>query len=173
MRKTGVELTRERKLIENSREKWMDMNLPMATRNGKKTFLLNSSRHGKLKWAGKTQYTSFEVDEVSLHIHERISTRAILDAVRRPQPVQLELFGETPFAAHQYIEFYRHEVGWANRLSLGVSILVKEGMAGKMQMIYIDPPCGIKYASNFQPRIDRRKVKDKDEDLPHEPEQMK
>jgi adenine-specific DNA-methyltransferase len=46
-------------------------------------------------------------------------------------------------------------------------------MAGKVQMIYIDPPYGIKYASNFQPRIDRRDVKDKDEDLTHEPEQIK
>jgi adenine-specific DNA-methyltransferase len=53
------------------------------------------------------------------------------------------------------------------------SLLVKEGMAGKVQMIYIDPPYGIKYSSNFQPRIDRRDVKDKDEDLTHEPEQIK
>jgi DNA modification methylase len=53
------------------------------------------------------------------------------------------------------------------------SLLVKEGMAGKVQMIYVDPPYGIKYSSNFQPRIDRRDVKDKDEDLTHEPEQIK
>ncbi|MEM2890802.1 MAG: DNA methyltransferase, partial [Candidatus Hadarchaeum sp.] len=133
----------------------------------------------QLVWAGKAENTSFEVDVVSLHIHERISTRAILDAVRRPQPLQLALFGETPLPADQQIEFYQHEVGWANRLILGDnllvmnSLLVKEGMAGKVRMIYIDPPYGIKYASNFQPRIDRRDVKDKDEDLTHEPEQIK
>jgi adenine-specific DNA-methyltransferase len=133
----------------------------------------------QLIWAGKAEHTSFEVDVVPLHIHERISTRAILDAVRRPQPPQLDLFGETPLPADQQIEFYRHEVGWANRLILGDSLLVmnsllvKEGMAGKVQMIYMDPPYGIKYASNFQPRIDRRDVKDKDEDLTHEPEQIK
>jgi len=133
----------------------------------------------QLQWAGKAEHTSFEVDVVSLHIHERISTRAILDAVRRPQPLQPDLFGETLLPADQQIEFYRHEVGWANRLILGDSLLVmnsllvKEGMAGKVQMIYIDPPYGIKYASNFQPRIDRRDVKDKDEDLTHEPEQIK
>jgi adenine-specific DNA-methyltransferase len=133
----------------------------------------------QLVWAGKVEHTSFEVDVVPLHIHERISTRAILDAVRRPQPLQLDLFGETPLPADQQIEFYHHEVGWANRLILGDSLLVmnsllvKEGMAGKVQMIYIDPPYGIKYASNFQPRIDRRDVKDKDEDLTHEPEQIK
>lgn len=133
----------------------------------------------QLIWAGKTEHTSFEVDIVSLHIHERISTRAILDAIRRPQPLQLDMFGETPLPADQQIEFYKHEVGWANRLILGDSLLVmnsllvKERMAGKVQMIYIDPPYGIKYSSNFQPRIDRRDVKDKDEDLTHEPEQIK
>jgi adenine-specific DNA-methyltransferase len=89
------------------------------------------------------------------------------------------MFGETPLPADKQIEFYQHEVGWANRLILGDSLLVmnsllvKEGMAGKVQMVYIDPPYGIKYASNFQPRIDRRDVKDKDEDLTREPEQIK
>ena len=96
----------------------------------------------QLIWAGKAEHTSFEVDVVPLHIHERISTRAILNAVRRPQPPQLDLFGETPLPVNQQIEFYRHEVGWANRLILGDSLLVmnsllvKEGMAGKVQMLY-------------------------------------
>ena len=132
----------------------------------------------QLMWAGKAEHTSFEVDLVSLHIHERISTRAILEAVKKPEP-QLDLFGETPLRPDQQIEFYQHEVGWANRLILGDSLLVmnsllvKEGMAGKVQMIYLDPPYGIKYSSNFQPRIDRRDVKDRDEDLTHEPEQIK
>jgi adenine-specific DNA-methyltransferase len=133
----------------------------------------------QLVWAGKAEQTSFDVEVVPLHIHERISTRAILDAVRRPQGVSLELFGETPLPADKQIEFYQHEVGWANRLILGDSLLVmnsllvKEGMAGKVQMIYMDPPYSIKYSSNFQPRIDRRDVKDRDEDLTHEPEQIK
>jgi adenine-specific DNA-methyltransferase len=133
----------------------------------------------QLQWAGKTEQTSFAVDVVPLHIHERIATRAILRAVRRPDPVQPELFGETPLAADQEVQFYQHEVDWANRLILGDSLLmmnsllVREGMAGKVQMIYIDPPYGIKYASNFQPRIDRRDVKDNDENLTREPEQIK
>lgn len=133
----------------------------------------------QLVWSGKAEQTSFEVDVVSLHVHERISTRAILDAVRKPEPLQLSLFGETPLPADKQVEFYQHEVGWANRLILGDSLLVmnsllvKEGMAGKVQMIYMDPPYGIKYSSNFQPRIDRRDVKDKDEDLTREPEQIK
>jgi adenine-specific DNA-methyltransferase len=132
----------------------------------------------QLVWAGKAEHTSFEVPVVSLHVHERISAKAILRAVRRPEPMQPDLFGETPLPADKEVEFYRHEVGWANRLILGDSLLVmnsllvKEGMAGKVQMIYMDPPYGIKYASNFQPRIDRPDVKDKDEDLTHEPEQI-
>jgi adenine-specific DNA-methyltransferase len=76
----------------------------------------------QLQWAGKAEHTSFEVDVVSLHIHERISTKAILEAVRRPQPLQMDLFGETPLPADKEVQFYQHEVGWANRLILGDSL---------------------------------------------------
>ena len=133
----------------------------------------------QLQWAGKAEHTSFEVDLVSLHIHERISTKAILRAVQRPEPVQLSLFADPQLPLDRQIEFYQHDVNWANRLILGDSLLVmnslliKEGMAGKVQMIYVDPPYGIKYSSNFQPHIDRRDVKDIDEDLTREPEQIK
>ena len=86
----------------------------------------------QLVWAGKAEHTSFDVDLVSLHIHERISTRAILNAVRKPQPLQPDLFGYTPLPADQQIKFYKHEVGWANPLISGDSLLVQEGMAGKV-----------------------------------------
>jgi len=94
----------------------------------------------QLQWAGKVEHTRFDVDVVSLHIHERISTKAILDAVRRPEPIQPDLFGWTPLPADQEVEFYRHEVGWANRLILADSLIAmnslsaKEGIAGKVQM---------------------------------------
>ena len=53
------------------------------------------------------------------------------------------------------------------------SLLEKEGMAGQVQMVYIDPPYGIKYGSNFQPFVNKRDVKDgKDEDLTQEPEMV-
>ncbi|MCP9443095.1 MAG: DUF559 domain-containing protein [Nitrospira sp.] len=78
------------------------------------------------------------------------------------------------------IEFYQHKHGWSNRLIAGDSLLVmnslleKEGMAGKVQMIYIDPPYGITYKSNFQPFVNKRDVKDgKDEDLTQVPEEIK
>jgi hypothetical protein len=54
------------------------------------------------------------------------------------------------------------------------SLLEKEGMAGKVQMVYIDPPYGIEYGSNFQPFVNRRDVKDgKDDDLTQEPEMIR
>src|ERR1700680_2105486 len=78
------------------------------------------------------------------------------------------------------LDFYRHAHGWSNRLIAGDSLLVmnslleKEGMAGQVQMAYIDPPYGIKYRSNFQPFLTSREVKDgKDEDLTQEPETIR
>ncbi len=78
------------------------------------------------------------------------------------------------------VDFYRHAHGWTNRLIAGDSLLVmnslleKEGLAGQVQMVYIDPPYGIRYGSNFQPFVNRRDVKDgKDEDLTQEPEMVR
>ena len=78
------------------------------------------------------------------------------------------------------IEFYQHGVNWTNRMIAGDSLVImnslleKEGMAGQVQMVYIDPPYGIKYGSNFQPFVDKRDVKDKkDDDLSQEPEMIK
>jgi len=140
----------------------------------------------QLVWAGKAEHTSFEVPTVSLHVHERIDPRTIIEAVRRqPDPtalLQLSMFQspeENP-PIRQAIEFYKHPHGWSNRFIAGDSLLVmnslleKEGMAGKVQMVYFDPPYGIKYGSNFQPFVNKRDVKDgKDEDLTAEPEQIR
>ncbi len=147
-----------------------------------------------LNWSGKAERTSFEVDTVSLHVHERIDPMSILAAVRKQlkdgKKVNLQQPGlfEAPFESlplRDAIDFYKHDRGWANRLVAGDSLLVmnsllqKEGMAGQVQMIYIDPPYGIKYGSNFQPFVkkekgDARKVEDrKDSDLTQEPEMIK
>jgi len=70
-------------------------------------------------------------------------------------------------------------VDWSNRLILGDSLMVmaslarREGLAGKVQMIYMDPPYGIKFASNFQPQLGQRDVKDREQDLTREPEMVK
>jgi len=140
----------------------------------------------QLVWAGKKEHTSFEVPTVSLHVHERIDPHTIIDAVRKrngtPLPVQASLFErreENPPLV-EAIDFYRHAHGWSNRLIAGDSLLVmnslleKEGMGGQVQMVYIDPPYGIKYGSNFQPFVNKRDVKDgKDEDLTQEPEMIR
>lgn len=132
-----------------------------------------------LEWAGKREAKSFEVDPVALHIHERISAQAILKVAAR-QDVERTLFGGgTEQAYQEAVQFYRHDIDWTNRLILGDSLAVmsslakREDLAGKVQMIYMDPPYGIKFSSNFQPVIGRRDVKDKEQDLTREPEMVK
>ena len=114
-----------------------------------------------LTWAGKAEHAAFEVPTVSLHVHERIDPKTIMEAVRHrngtPAPVQGSLFEmpeENP-PLREAIDFYQHAHAWSNRL-----------IAGKVQMVYIDPPYGIRYGSNFQPFVNKRDVKDgSDEDL--------
>ncbi|MCK5680914.1 site-specific DNA-methyltransferase, partial [bacterium] len=136
----------------------------------------------QLQWAGKTEHTSFEVPTVSLHVHERIDPRTIIKSVqkKREDLPLFSLFETEKKPLREAVEFYHHKQGWSNRLVAGDSLLVmnslleKEAMAGKVQMIYFDPPYGIKYGSNFQPFTNKRDVKDgKDEDLSAEPEMIK
>ena len=139
-----------------------------------------------LQWSGKQENSEFEVDTVSLHVHERIDPLTILEKAMKPkQSTQQTMFNyfETPEnnpPLRDAIDFYKHDQNWSNRLIAGDSLLVmnslleKEGMEGKVQMIYMDPPYGIKYGSNFQPFVNKRDVKDgKDEDLTQEPEMIK
>ncbi len=143
-----------------------------------------------LNWTGKAERTSFDVDTVSLHVHERVDPATILANARKRlnEGNGAEVFQQADlFAApfenlplRQALDFYHHEKGWSNRLVAGDSLLVmnslltKESMGGKVQMIYIDPPYGIKYGSNFQPFTNKRDVKDRsDDDLTQEPEMIK
>jgi adenine-specific DNA-methyltransferase len=131
-----------------------------------------------LEWAGKREKGWFEVDPVALHIHERVSAQAILKLAQR-EPMQRSLFADPELDYREAIQFYQHDVDWANRLILGDSLTVmhslaqREDLAGKVQMIYIDPPYGIKFASNFQSELNKRDVKEKSEDLTRQPEQIK
>jgi len=152
---------------------------------GKKTYAYDPHLDPTLVWAGKAERTSFAIPTVSLHVHERIDPRSIIEAVRKKNGSdyeQMSLFSsktENP-PLREAIEFYKHAHNWSNRLVAGDSLLVmnslleKEGMAGQVQMVYFDPPYGIKYGSNFQPFVNKRDVKDgKDEDLTAEPEMVK
>ena len=131
-----------------------------------------------LEWAGKREMPGFAVDPVALHIHERVSAQAILKIAAR-QDVERTLFGDPEHEYHEAVQFYRHDIDWTNRLILGDSLQVmaslakREDLAGKVQMIYIDPPYGINYASNFQPEVGKRDVKDKPQDLTREAEMVK
>lgn len=142
-----------------------------------------------LNWTGKAERTSFEVDTVSLHVHERIDPASILAVIQKRMKAEADMAGtgdmfrawfEEPLPLREAVDFYKHDRGWSNRLVAGDSLLVmnsllqKESMAGQVQMIFIDPPYGIKYGSNFQPFVNKRDVKDrKDEDLTQEPEMIK
>lgn len=151
---------------------------------GKRTYAYDPHLDPQLVWAGKAEHTSFEVPTRSLHVHERIDPRTIIEAARRRDgqiwPDQLSLFTSDDPPLREAIEFYKHAHGWTNRLIAGDSLLImnslleKEGLGGRVQMIYIDPPYGIRYGSNFQPFVNKREVKDgKDEDLTAEPEMIR
>jgi adenine-specific DNA-methyltransferase len=131
-----------------------------------------------LEWAGKHESKGFVVDPVALQIHERVSAQAILKMAKR-EDVQRDLFADPQQPYREAVQFYQHDVDWANRMILGDSLQVmaslarREDMSGKVQMIYLDPPYGIKFASNFQSEIGKRDVKDKETDLTREPEMIK
>jgi len=127
-----------------------------------------------LEWSGKQEKKAFAVEPVALHIHERISAQAILKVAAR-EDVQRDMFADPQLSYQQAVQFYEHDVDWANRMILGDSLQVmaslarREALAGKVQMIYLDPPYGINFKSNFQPEIRKREVKDKESDLTREP----
>jgi adenine-specific DNA-methyltransferase len=132
----------------------------------------------ELVWAGKAEETELTVEAPSIHVHERLSTDAILKAARQ-ENAQIALFADPGLDRAMQVEFYEHEMGWANRLILGdslvamTSLLERERMAGQVQLVYIDPPNGINYNSNFQARISNRTPKETDEaSITREPEQI-
>ncbi len=158
-----------------------------------KTYQFDPHLDPTLQWAGKAEGTSFDVPTSSIHIHESIKPHSIIARVMKEysNAIEGQLEGQQTFfeaetpaermrRRRESIEFYQHGVNWTNRLIAGDSLVImnslleKEGMAGQVQMVYIDPPYGIKYGSNFQPFVDKRDVKDKkDEDLTQEPEMIK
>jgi adenine-specific DNA-methyltransferase len=136
------------------------------------------SRQPWLEWSTKREKKQFEVDPVALHIHEKVSARAILKTSERAD-IEEDLFSTQRLDREQERQFYQHDVDWANRLILGDSLQVmtslsrREGLAGQVQMIYIDPPYGIKFSSNWQNEVGKRDVKEKNDDLTREPEMIK
>ena len=149
----------------------------------RKTYSYDPHLDPQLTWAGKAETAALELDTVSLHVHERIDPYTIMESVRTKesyvaQPSLFAQASENP-PLREALDFYKHQHEWSNRLIAGDSALVmnsmleKEGMAGQVQMMYVDPPYGVKYKSNFQPFVNRRDVGDKDEDLTQEPEMVR
>jgi adenine-specific DNA-methyltransferase len=137
----------------------------------------------QLVWKGKDEQDrkALEVPAVPVYIQEKIHPQAIIEDLRRTggkEQQTLSLFSDfNGIKFEDMIEFYQHEQNWSNRMILGDSLLVmnslaeKEGLKGKVQMIYIDPPYGIKFGSNWQVSTRKRDVKDgKAEDANREPE---
>lgn len=144
----------------------------------------------QLVWRGKDQqdWSDLVVNAPPLYIQEKVKPKVLIDDLRRvseaaaPQTSTLDLFGDfngLPEGADR-TEFYQHEGHWQNRMILGDSLQVmaslaeREGLRGKVQCIYFDPPYGIKFNSNFQwSTADRSNSNDAPDKVTREPEQVK
>ena len=142
----------------------------------------------QLVWKGKDEQNGadLEVPAVPIYVQEKIEPKVLVEDLRRRSAEQretqeLQLFSDFDgLSFEEKIDFYHHEANWSNRMILGDSLLVmaslaeKEGLRGKVQMIYLDPPYGIRFGSNWQVSTRRRDVHDgKDTDVTRQPEQVK
>ena len=148
----------------------------------------------QLVWRGKDQQDQSDlvVNVPPLYIQERIHPKALIDDLIRsaqklstdhsPLATQLDLFADFNGLPSEdaRTEFYRHDANWSNRMILGDSLQVmaslaeREGLRGKVQCIYLDPPYGIKFNSNFQWSTTSRDVRDGNAaHITREPEQVK
>jgi len=141
----------------------------------------------QLVWKGKDEQDreDLTVPSVPIYIQEKIHPQHIIEDVRRTakkqSPAQANLFADfNGLKFEEMIDFYNHGANWSNRMILGDSLYVmtslaeKEGLKGKVQMIYIDPPYGIKFGSNWQVSTRKRDVKgSKAGDVTRQPEQIR
>ncbi len=142
----------------------------------------------QLVWRGKDEQDagSLVVPSVPVYIQEKIEPKAIIENLRNtaedgagePELSLFEDFDGLDFG--ELVDFYGHDANWSNRLVLGDSLLVmtslaeKEGLASKVQTIFMDPPYGIKFGSNWQVSTRKREVTDsKEADLTRQPEQIR
>ncbi len=145
----------------------------------------------QLVWSGKDvqDWSDLVVQAPPLFIQEKVHPKALIDDLMRRSQADRQTGSEQPdlFADFNGLpndnartEFYQHDANWSNRMILGDSLQVmaslaeREGLRGKVQCIYIDPPYGIKFNSNFQWSTTSRDVKDgKADHITREPEQVK
>ncbi|EHH68145.1 site-specific DNA-methyltransferase [Gluconobacter morbifer] len=143
----------------------------------------------QLVWRGKDEQdqAALSVSAPPLYIQEKVHPQALIEDLKRQSRARVEddapdLFGDFNGLpdSQAKTEFYRHDQHWSNRMILGDSLQVmaslaeREGLRGKVQCIYFDPPYGIKFNSNFQWSTASREVKDgKIDQVTREPEQVK
>ena len=151
----------------------------------------NTDLDPQLVWRGKDDqdWSDLVVQAPPLYIQEKVHPKALIDDLLRQtregkaaEPGQADLFADfngVPEGADK-TEFYQHDQNWSNRMILGDSLQVmaslaeREGLRGKVQCIYFDPPYGIKFNSNFQWSTTSRDVKDGNAaHITREPEQVK
>lgn len=152
----------------------------------------NTDLDPQLVWRGKDEqdWSDLVVHAPPLYIQEKVHPKALVDELLRESKEREYEQGQTTadlFADFNGIpkdadktEFYQHDQNWTNRMILGDSLQVmaslaeREGLRGKVQCIYFDPPYGIKFNSNFQWSTTSRDVKDgKADHITREPEQVK
>lgn len=135
-----------------------------------------------LNWTGKAERQQISVPTLPLFVHERHSTQAILETLKshKAKGTNLDLFGDIELDVADKLDAYEHKGPWTNRLVLGDSLQVMnslleyEGMGGQVEMIYFDPPYGVKFGSNFQPFVRKNSVKHgADDEMIREPEMVK
>ncbi len=150
-------------------------------------------RDPELYWLGKYRNddsADVRIDTRSLYVHEDIQPEMLIRRLYRLREQRADnqplLFSEEELGKNivedeleRVCEYYKHPMQWKNRLIQGDSLLVmnsllqREGMAGKVQCVYIDPPYGIKFGSNWQMKLNDRNVKDNDDSVSGEPEMIK
>jgi adenine-specific DNA-methyltransferase len=152
------------------------------------TYPRDPSLDPQLVWRGKDDQDASDLvaDAPPLYIQEKIDPRVLIENLRRtakpgdPEPETLMFEGFDGLDELAQVEFYEHDANWSNRMILGDSLQVMaslaelENLRGEVQMIYIDPPYGIKFGSNWQASARKRDVRDgKLEDAAREAEQIK
>jgi adenine-specific DNA-methyltransferase len=174
------------------------LNIPTAETSGLMTeaevsappmmYPRNPDLDPQLVWRGKDALDAepLSVPTVPIYIQEKVKPEALIRDLQRQTKLgsaaQADLFGEFDriVDAEEKLEFYQHPENWSNRMILGDSLLVmnslaeKEGLKGQVQCIYLDPPYGIRFSSNWQPSTKEPKADDRSEKgLSREPEQIK
>ncbi|MFN9471926.1 site-specific DNA-methyltransferase [Acidovorax sp.] len=145
--------------------------------------LLQALSQPFLNWTGKAERHQISVPTVPLFVHERHSTKAILEGIkhRKAKGTTYDLFGDGGgLDVTDKLDAYEHKGPWQNRMILGDSLQVMnsmlefEGLGGQVQMVFIDPPYGVKFGSNFQPFVRKRDVTHgADDEMTREPEMVK